>query len=100
MCLLEGQSLRPELPGHCTEKCTLYLSECVPIVSDGLLDGCECAGDSYCLECPYYEECGKQKGEAYVIKTAESSIKNGIHIIVYIFNHSTYYFRRFIINGL
>lgn len=25
----------------------------------GLLDGCECSGDSYCDECPYYEECGK-----------------------------------------
>ena len=56
MCLLEGQSLRPELPGHCTEKCSLYLSVCVPIVSEGLLDGCECSGDSYCEECPYYNE--------------------------------------------
>ena len=62
MCLLEGQSLRPELPGHCTEKCSLYLSVCVPIVFDGLLDGCECSGDSYCEECPYYDECGMQKG--------------------------------------
>ena len=59
MCYLEGQSLRPEMPGHCTENCSLYMSVCVPIVTDGLLDGCECSGDSYCDECPYYEECAK-----------------------------------------
>lgn len=26
MCYLEGQSLRPEMPGHCTENCSLYMS--------------------------------------------------------------------------
>ena len=75
MCYLEGQSLRPEMPGHCTENCSLYMSVCVPIVTDGLLDGCECSGDSYCDECLYYEECGKQKGEAYVITEVKAEIK-------------------------
>lgn len=60
MCLLEGQSLRPELPGHCTEYCALYLSTCIPVIRDGMLDACECRnGDSYCGECPFYCECGK-----------------------------------------
>lgn len=59
MCLLEGMVLRPELPGHCTEHCTLYLSTCVPTIFDGMLDGCECSVDSYCDECPYFAECGK-----------------------------------------
>ena len=100
MCYLEGKPLRPELPGHCTEKCSLYLSVCVPIVFDGLLDGCECSGDSYCTECPYYDECGMQKGEAYVITAVKSKIKNGVHRIVYISNDSPYYSWRLIIKGL
>lgn len=59
MCLLENQMLAPFMPGHCTEHCVLYLSTCVPWIENGFLIGCECAGDDYCCECPYYEECGK-----------------------------------------
>ena len=58
MCLLEGKALSPEMPGHCTESCSLYLSVCVPIIENGMLSGCECVGDDYCMECPLYEECG------------------------------------------
>ena len=57
MCLLEGQKLTPEMPGHCTEQCVLYLSACVPWISDGLLTACECCGDCYCTECHLYFEC-------------------------------------------
>lgn len=58
MCLLEGCTLTPEMSGHCTHSCNLYLSVCVPVIENGFLSGCECAGDDYCCECPLYEECG------------------------------------------
>lgn len=59
MCLLEGQKLAPYMPGYCTEHCVLYLSTCIPWIENGLLTGCECTGDDYCCECPYFEDCGK-----------------------------------------
>ena len=59
MCLLEGRTITPEMPGHCAESCTLYLSVCVPVIESGMLSGCECCGDDYCCECPFYEDCGR-----------------------------------------
>ena len=54
MCLLEGKAITPEMPGHCSETCSLFLCECMPRISEGMLTGCECCGDDYCNECPVY----------------------------------------------
>ena len=73
MCLLEGKVITPEMPGHCSESCSLYLSVCVPVIESGMLSGCECCGDDYCNECPVYEDCQCQKGvNHYVITTTEN----------------------------
>lgn len=58
MCLLEGRILEPQMPGYCTEACSLYLDVCVPTIEAGMLSGCECCGEDYCYYCPLYEECG------------------------------------------
>lgn len=60
MCLLEGKAITPEMPGHCSETCSLFLCECMPRISEGMLTGCECCGDDYCNECPVYEACFKK----------------------------------------
>ena len=56
MCLLEGKTVTPEMPGVC-HKCCLYLNTCSPVVDNGYLTGAEC-DYFYCEDCPYYEECG------------------------------------------
>lgn len=56
-CMLQGQSITPDMPGICRE-CTLYLNSCLPVVDNGFLVGAEC-DDSYCEFCPNYEWCGK-----------------------------------------
>lgn len=57
VCILQGQSITPEMPGNCP-KCKLYLNTCIPIINNGYLTGSEC-DDDYCQYCPYYEACGK-----------------------------------------
>lgn len=56
-CILQGQSVTPEMPGYCY-KCYLYLNTCSPIIENGYLTGAEC-DENYCEYCPYYEVCGK-----------------------------------------
>lgn len=59
MCLLEGLTVTPEMPGICY-KCCLYLNTCMPIVSEGMLVASECTEiENYCEFCSHYEECGK-----------------------------------------
>lgn len=55
MCLMQGKTVSPDIAGICN-RCSLYLSTCMPVVDHGYLFG-ECDND-YCCECPYYEDCG------------------------------------------
>ena len=57
VCILQGKSITPEMPGACSE-CVLYLNTCCPVVDNGYLTGAECDYD-YCSDCPYSEECGQ-----------------------------------------
>lgn len=57
VCILQGHSITPEMPGICHE-CGLYLNTCVPVIENGYLTGSECDED-YCQNCPHYEECGR-----------------------------------------
>ena len=61
VCILQGKSITPEMPGVCN-RCSLYLNTCCPVVDNGYLTGAECDYD-YCQDCPCYEECGRYKGE-------------------------------------
>lgn len=59
VCILQGRSISPEMPGICS-KCCLYLNTCLPTILNGFLVGTECSeDDNYCNWCPYYEICGK-----------------------------------------
>ena len=60
MCLMQGKRVYPEIAGVCN-RCSLYLSTCMPIVDHGYLFG-ECDND-YCCECPLYEDCGAANSE-------------------------------------
>jgi hypothetical protein len=57
VCILQGQSVTPEMPGNCY-KCFMYLSTCSPVIENGYLTGAEC-DENYCEYCLYYETCGK-----------------------------------------
>ena len=57
VCILQGQSITPEMPGVCS-RCSLYLNTCSPIIENGFLVGAECAYD-YCCDCSYFDVCGR-----------------------------------------
>ena len=57
MCMYEGRTVTPEMPGHCS-RCSLYLNTCTPVVRGGYLAGAECGCDDYCQCCPHYADCG------------------------------------------
>ena len=63
VCILQGKSVTPEMPGACS-RCGLYLNTCSPIIENGFLVGAECDYD-YCCDCPHDEDCGWQKGDFY-----------------------------------
>ncbi len=55
-CQYEGRAVSPEIAGFCNA-CSLYLSTCAPIISNGYLMGAECDA-FYCENCPSAYECG------------------------------------------
>ena len=40
VCILQGKSITPEMPGACS-RCGLYLNTCSPIIENGFLVGAE-----------------------------------------------------------
>ncbi len=55
MCLLQGESVSPEIAGTCN-RCSLYLDTCMPIIDNGNFTGAEC-DNSFCEECPCIGDC-------------------------------------------
>ena len=50
VCILQGKSITPEMPGACN-RCGLYLNTCSPIIENGFLVGAECDYDYCCKFC-------------------------------------------------
>ena len=56
LCVFEGQSVTPEMPGYC-RTCSMYLNTCIPVINAGYCAGSEC-DMYYCECCQRYDECG------------------------------------------
>ena len=56
VCILQGKSITPEMPGTCSE-CELLYETCSPIILSGYVSGGECDLD-YCCDCPCIGMCG------------------------------------------